>query len=82
MVARVTPIPPVAGMYILVVVRFLGPRAKTTKKTEATCFFWAPADVILGPPTQFLPLGAQIQKISDPTPPIKCKTHQIWATLK
>ena len=46
-----------AGVYILVVVRFLGPRTKTKKTPKPLASFWAPAGVNLWAPTQFFAFG-------------------------
>ena len=53
------------------------------KKNKATCGFWAPHPLSFWAPTQFFwaPNGFWGPQI-DPTPPIKCKTLQIWPTLK
>ena len=64
--------------------RILGPQPKKrgNQKKQSHFLILAPPPLFLGPhPIFWAPNGFWGPQI-DPTPPIKCKTLQFWATLK
>ena len=72
----------VQGWILCQKIEFWAPHPKKTKKQSHLRILGPPPPLILGPhPIFWAPNGFWGPQI-DPTPPIKCKTLQIWPTLK